>query len=258
MKYLALKIEYDGTNYAGWQQQPNAPTVQEALLNAARALNAQGLKIDGAGRTDSGVHAAGQVASAPIGDDFHIPENKIKPAFNSVLPHDIRICSAKILNKPFHARFDAYAREYSYRLGRSVGVFDRLYVSRYMLPYSPDKLEESAEFFIGGHNFMAFSKNNPDTPNHVCTIEKCVWKLDAASNRSSGIQKLEIKADRFLYGMVRAIVGAMLDYSRGRRCYDDIIRSLNSPRGFAVSPLAPPQGLVFEKAFYDESFGLDF
>ena len=130
-KTLAMILEYDGTNFSGWQIQPNARTIQQEIENAMKVLTGRDISIIGAGRTDSGVHANGMVAHAKIDDDFPIPENKLAIAINSRLPADVRIKKAKFFEIPFHARFDAVAREYSYAITTEETVFNRFFQTYY-------------------------------------------------------------------------------------------------------------------------------
>ena len=167
MNILILKIEYDGTNYGGWQIQPNAPSIQEEIEKVLHKLNGSHIGIVGAGRTDAGVHARGQVAHAKLGTKFPVPEKKIPYVLNSKLPDDIRIVEAQIVNFDFHARFDAIAREYSYTINSNNSVFDRLFSTliKYKIDYA--KLKKSADIFVGKHDFTTFSKHNPDTKNYI-------------------------------------------------------------------------------------------
>jgi tRNA pseudouridine38-40 synthase len=247
IRTLALKIEYDGTRYGGWQIQPNTISIQSEIKSALKKLTDFEFIVTGAGRTDAGVHARGQVASIRIDNNFHIPESKISLAINSVLPEDIKIICAKIINNDFHARFDAIAREYSYFIHLKEDVFKRNYSLLYKYPFDFNILRESAEVFTGEHNFTTFSKFNSSTVNYVCNVEIAKWdKINDFSYRFT------IKSDRFVYGMVRAIVGAMLDASRGKRTINDLRDTLLKCDRSYISPLAQPHGLFLEKIYYPE------
>jgi tRNA pseudouridine38-40 synthase len=211
LRTLVLVIEYDGTDFSGWQIQPNARTVQESIEQALIKLTGQNLRIIGAGRTDAGVHARGQVAHSIINEEFTIPIHKIAIAINSVLPKDIRIAKANLLNKKFHARFDAIAREYSYTLSTKESVFTRHFSTYFKYPIDFQKLSEVCEVFIGKYDYTTFSKFNSSTHSYICNVEKCYWEeLDKSRYR------LHIKADRFVYGMVRALTGTMLEFACSR------------------------------------------
>ncbi|MDQ1267042.1 MAG: tRNA pseudouridine38-40 synthase [Bacteroidota bacterium] len=246
---LILRIEYDGTEYAGWQYQKNAPTVQEAIENTLEKLCGFRYSITGAGRTDAGVHARGQVASVVLNEHFTIPEDKIQIALNSNLPKDIRINSAMIANFPFHARFDAIAREYIYFLALRESVFDRRFTYFYPYPFAIEKLLASAAIFKGKHDFTTFSKFNPDTPNSECNVKISRWK-----RKSKNLLEYRIKADRFIYGMVRSIVGVMFDAARGKRSKEEIKKALDTKDRSFASPHAPACGLTLEKVYYGKYF----
>jgi tRNA pseudouridine38-40 synthase len=248
MRTLVLLIEYDGTNFSGWQIQPNARTVQETIEQSLNKLTEQKYNIIGAGRTDAGVHARGQVAHALIDNKFSIPDTKIAIALNSRLPKDIRIRAARIIDRDFHARFDAIAREYSYTISLRESVFTRHFTTYFRYPLDFHKLNETAECFIGKHDFTTFSKLNDSTRSYVCDIEKCFWQeIDGLSYR------LSIKADRFVYGMVRCLTGAMLEYAGGRMTLNEIKVALSKRDRSLCPALAAPQGLILEKVYYDES-----
>jgi tRNA pseudouridine38-40 synthase len=245
MTTLILKIEYDGTIYGGWQFQPNAPSVQEEIEKVLTELAGNKIGIVGAGRTDAGVHARGQVAHAKLENKFPIPEKKIPYVLNSKLPDDIRIVDTSIVNYDFHARFDAIAREYSYTITTNQSVFNRFFATliRYKLDY--DLLEKSAQIFVGKHDFTTFSKNNSETKDYICNVKKCKWKQ--ISNDS---WRLQIRADRFVYGMVRSVVGAMIDIARGKRTIKEVKQALKDCDRSKSSPLAQAKGLVLEKIIY--------
>jgi len=248
---LALIIEYDGTNFSGWQIQPNSRTVQETIELALQKLTGKDIRIIGAGRTDSGVHAKGQVAHAIVGKEFTIPSDKIAIAINSVLPKDIRIQKAKIFVKEFHARFDAVAREYSYTLTTKESVFLRHFTTYYKYPLDFEKLSDVAALFLGNHDFTTFSKLNLSTKSYICNVEKCDWE-----KLNENCYQLHIKADRFVYGMVRALTGTMLEFAGSRITVDQIKDSFAAKNRSLCPALAEQQGLILEKVYYPEEFSL--
>lgn len=247
MKNLALLIEYDGTNLGGWQIQPNAPTVQDEIQQAIYELTQKHCILVGAGRTDAGVHSGGQVANTLVDDDFPIPEEKIAIALNTKLPRDIRIIKAAYVHPDFHARFDAKAREYEYYFHTKETVFLNRFSTYYKYPLDIDELINSAKLFVGEHDFTSFSKLNTSTKSYVCKVEKCRWK-----QIEPGRFRMIIKADRFVYGMVRALVGSMLDTASGRLFISDLIYGLNNPNRENFARLAPPQGLILKKVYYKD------
>lgn len=248
---LVLKIEYDGTNYGGWQIQQNKITIQETIQSAFNKLAGFEINLIGAGRTDAGVHARGMIAHAVLEDSLKIPDTNLPKVINSYLPSDIRILNSKITESKFHARYNAIAREYSY----SIHSVDSVLINRFstLVNYKINnkKIFDSAKLFAGKHDFTAFSKNNPDTKSYICNVEKCKW--EQISNEQ---MRLTIKADRFVYGMVRSIVGAMLDVARGKKSISEIRQALNKAERTDISSLAKPNGLILEKIYYPKD--LDF
>ena len=246
MLSIACLVEYDGTNYAGWQIQNNAITIQGELQKSWEKLTNSNVNFIGAGRTDAGVHSIGQVASAKI-SDISIPENKVAIVINSVLPKDIKLHNAKYLDFPFHPRFDAIAREYNYYIGKNISVFKRNYISELKYNIDENKLFEIASIFLGNHNFTTFSKINEDIKNNNCIISKSEWE-----KLPDCIYKYTIVSNHFLYGMVRAIVGAMIDYARGKRSLEDILQSFAKDDRALASGFAPARGLFLKRIYYNQ------
>jgi tRNA pseudouridine38-40 synthase len=244
MPNIALLIEYDGTNYAGWQFQPNAISIQEVIEKTLQNLYNTKVSIISAGRTDAGVHSYGQVANFKI-ENNPIPIEKIPKAINSLLNPDIRVLNANYVPDDFNARYSAIAREYIYKISTKYSVFERNYC--HCVPYKIDidKLFEIAPIFLGLHNFTSFSKNNPDTKSYICNVEKSVWeKIDDYH------YYFTIKANRFVYGMVRTIIGTMIDYARGYKLKEMIVAALDNLSRNNISALAPASGLYLNKIYY--------
>ncbi len=252
MQTIILSIEYDGTNYAGWQIQPNVRTVQQEIINSLFKISKNHCNLIGAGRTDAGVHAASQMAHF-VCKEFPIPERKIALAINSKLSKDVFIKNAWIVNEPFHSRYDAIAREYKYRISGKYDVFKRF--NTYYVPYkiNLNSLNSSADIFLGKHDFSTFSKLHSNVDNYICHVEKCEWqKLDEYE------YELTIKANRFLYGMVRAIAGIMLDVARGKKNIDEVKNALLLQNRSLASPLAAAHGLTLNKIYYPPKFDFIF
>ncbi len=204
MRNIKLVLEYDGTNYHGWQTQPNLPTVQRTVEDALTRLTNSTIRIVGAGRTDAGVHAEGQVAN--FHTESQIPIVAFKKGLNTLLPHDIVVCSADEVSMDFHARFSALRRRYRYTL------LNRTYPSallRYNAFFHPtdidiDSIDAICKSIVGQWDFSSFQKTGSDRLNPVCEIfEALCYKIDE-------LVYIEIEADSFLRGMVRAIVGTVL------------------------------------------------
>ncbi len=248
---LLLRLEYDGTRYAGWQHQPHGLTIQAVLEEALKRLTGHSLRAVAAGRTDAGVHARGQVVHIRVPPSWRIPEERIPPALNSLLPEDIRVRRAQLTDRPIHARYDACARAYSYTITRIPSVFGRHFRWYVPFPFDPELLSEAAEVFLGRHDFTTFSKHQPQARSYFCTVFESRWE-----QLCSGSWRFHIRADRFVYGMVRALVGAMLQVARRRRTVDDLRYALAARDRRYASALAPPHGLVLERVFYPEELGV--
>lgn len=250
MRTLLLRVEYDGTNFGGWQFQLNASSIQGELEKAWRNLTRLDTRIVGAGRTDAGVHSRGQIAHVKLPDDFRIPDHKIALAMNSRLPKSIRITATQITDQDIQARFDAISREYSYTISTDQSVFNRHFAWHVNYKFDHELLAQAATAFLGKHNFTTFSKNNVDTKSYLCDLQICSW-----TEIDNGL-RLRIQADRFVYGMVRALVGTMMDVATHKRTISNIIESLHLADRSLGSTLAPPQGLVLEKIGYQSELNV--
>ncbi len=242
---LALLIEYDGTDYVGWQNQPNGVAVQSVMEGAVAMVYGVPVPVVGSGRTDAGVHARGQVAHVDLpARANNIPPDKIAIALNTQLPRDVRIRAARLLEAPFHARFDAVWREYEYNIAREHSVFMRRYAWWPELPYREELLSEAASVFIGQHDFTTFSKLNEDTHNYACSVSVC------AVEEKGDRLVVRIRADRFVYGMCRSIVGAMMSVARGRRTIQDLADALIARDRSRQEVHAPAHGLTLARIGY--------
>lgn len=204
MRNIKLVLEYDGTHYHGWQTQPNLPTVQDTVEEALTQLTKTPIQIIGAGRTDTGVHAEGQVAN--FHTDSSIPQIAFQKGLNTILPRDIVVCSATEVDLDFHARFSATSRRYRYTIMNRSYPSALLRHTCYFFPTVIDVQSTDAicQSILGRRDFSAFQKTGSDRLNPVCEIfEARCWKVDE-------YVYFEIEADSFLRGMVRAIVGTIL------------------------------------------------
>ena len=204
MRNIKLVLEYDGTNYHGWQTQPNLPTIQGTIEDTLAKLTKTPIQIIGAGRTDTGVHAEGQVANFQT--DAQMPVVAFQKGLNAMLPRDIVVCSATEVSPEFHSRFSATRRRYRYT------ILNREYpaaLSRqtsYFFPTAIDvpRANDLCQVLVGKHDFSSFQKTGSDRINPICEIyEISCWKKEP-------YVYFEIEADAFLRGMVRAIVGTLL------------------------------------------------
>ncbi len=237
-------MEYDGENYAGFQIQPNALTVQECTEKALSDLFGVATKITASGRTDSGVSARGQVIH--FDSDTEIAEDKIPFALKSFLPNDIAIISCAKVNDEFHARFSAKAKTYSYQI--CITKINRpLYKKHYQYPYNIDlDLLNAALLKIKGkHNFKAFMSSGSDISN----FEREIYDIELIKTANDCF-KIKITANGFLYNMVRIIVGTALDIARGKIDIANLDKMFESGDRNLCGHTAPPEPLTLEEVFY--------
>lgn len=244
MRKIKLIIEYDGSSYNGWQFQKNAPSVQEALSRAIKKLTGEDILPDGAGRTDGGVHAYGQVASFYTAS--RIPAEKFTPALNTYLPEDISIVSSEEADDKFHARFSAKGKHYRYiiinRPQRSAIWAKRAWHIREKLDF--DAMREAACLILGHHNFRAFCASGHNVKTFDRTVFHSEWRKDG------DLYIYDIKGDGFLYNMVRIMVGTMADIGKGRLTPDIITEAIRSGDRNLLGVTAPPYGLYLMEVYY--------
>lgn len=242
MKRILIKIAYDGTNFHGWQKQKGMRTVQDEIEKAVlHAFKIQS-EVFASGRTDAGVHALGQMAHFDIYDTC--PTKKIKTILNRVLPPDIQILSAKRVDSNFHARFDAKAKTYLYRI--CTGEKNCFLANRFLFvnDLNLQKLKEISEIFVGKHNFKGFCCKETSATNFIREI----YSINITNKRKN--IDIEITGNGFLMNMVRILVGSMLDYSLGKLSKDKIINALiNGDRSLSGRTL-PPQALYLKNVKY--------
>jgi tRNA pseudouridine38-40 synthase len=249
-RVLQLVLHYDGTDFAGWQVQRAERTVQGVIEAALARLNEHPVRIAGAGRTDAGVHARGQVASVRL--PLHWSAEKLKRVLNEQLPDDVWVEQVHEMQSGFHARYSATDRRYSYAVGldeMAHSPFRRRW--EYALPRKERALDREAlnwcaERMMGMHRFLGFAVRGtaPATDDHRCDIRRCKWR------ETPGGIALDIEANRFLHHMVRFLVGTMLDVADGRRAREEFTQLLEATTNDEVSPPAPPQGLCLEHVTY--------
>lgn len=236
VRRIAFGIMYDGTDFSGWQRQPNGRSVQEELERMlGRLAGDTPVTVVGAGRTDAGVHAHGQVAHADIATRHDDAE--LLHALSRMAPVDIAVPWLRTVSAEFHARFKACARSYRYTIITRPDPFRARYAWLLERPMERERLRGAADELLGEHDFTALSKHNPDTPNPICTVKRAEWSID------DDALTFTITADRFLYGMVRLLVGIQADIALGRREPGSIAAALESRDRNRQSPSAPAAGL---------------
>lgn len=246
MRNIKLTIEYDGTNYAGWQIQNShrSKTIQEVIEKTLRKILQEKIKIIGSGRTDAGVHALGQVANFKT--NSKIPLEKIQQALNSLLPDDIVIVKVDEAGPDFHARFDAKSKLYRYLIvNRNYpSAFLRKQSYFYPYPLDVDLMRREAKCLVGRHDFRSFQASDKIGRSSIRTVKQIKIK------NSKGMITIDIEADGFLYNMVRNIVGTLVEVGRGRFSAGSTKRILSLKDRRKAGPTAPACGLCLIKVNY--------
>ena len=244
-----IYLSYDGSNYHGWQVQPNAPTVQEKLESALSLLMRTPISVTGAGRTDTGVNASTMVAHADFSEEIDCKQ--IAYRLNKILPPDIAIHYIRRVKDSAHARFDATSRRYRYYVSTAKNPFNRRYTCRLTGEIDFDAMNEAAAVLPEYTDFTSFSKLHTDTKTNNCKIAYARW-----SRLSADEWVFEIEADRFLRNMVRAIVGTLLMIGRGKIAKEQIREIIEKKLRSEAGDSAPAQALFLEEVKYPEDIFL--
>ncbi|HTK83236.1 MAG TPA: tRNA pseudouridine(38-40) synthase TruA [Bacteroidota bacterium] len=242
MRNIRLIVEYDGTNYCGWQRQENGPTIQGEVEAALAKIFQEQITINGAGRTDAGVHARGQVANFRA--DIQMAPAAILRALNGLLPPDIVIRAADEVSFDFHARYSARERSYSYSISRKPSALNRHFTWELNYDLKVDPMRWAAASIVGTHDFESFCKANSDVEHHRCTVLAARWDENVDE------LKFSIRADRFLHGMVRALVGTMVNVGRSYTPLEEFVRILEKKNRSEAGQAAPAKGLMLEEVVY--------
>lgn len=251
MRNIKLILEYDGTNYHGWQKQPKLPTIQQTVEEALTQLTKTPMQIVGAGRTDTGVHAEGQVAN--FFTELSIPIIAFQKGLNTFLPRDIVVTDVDEVSTDFHARFSAESRRYRYTiLNREYpSALRRLTAYLYVTPIDVDSLHAICRNILGKWDFSSFQKTGSDRLNPVCEVfEAGCYKIDE-------YVYIEIEADSFLRGMVRALVGTALKcMKKADRDVDEagaLFKNILEIKDRSMAgPSAPAHGLALISVKYND------
>jgi tRNA pseudouridine38-40 synthase len=249
MPTVKLILEYDGSRYAGWQRQPDQPTIQEAVETALFQLTQETVSVIGAGRTDAGVHALGQVASFRI-ERTWTPREWMR-GLNARLPEDIAVRSVAMVSDDFHARYAALGKLYEYRiLNRPERpALDRAYLWHVHKPLDPSAMERAAAYLTGSHDFSSFEGTLTDNEDPVCDLRQ----LSVA--REGDLIRIRAYADRFLKHMVRAVVGTLVEVGHAKRAPESLKTILAAKDRTAAGRTAPPHGLFLVRVDYDAEEG---
>lgn len=245
MRTIKLVVQYDGSDYVGWQRQGRGISVQGLIEEALEQIDGAPVTLHGAGRTDAGVHAVGQVATARIASP--IEDWQLHRALNAHLPRTIRVTELTTVPDDFHARFSATGKTYEYRIwnGRIMPPFIRQYAWHVIEPLNLALMQEASRAIPGERDFAAF--RSARSLNHTTVRE-----ITSAHWRTEGEQTLvfEIAGKGFLRYMVRSLVGTIVEIGRGQRPVDDIGRLLAAPDRAQAGRTAPARGLFLMKVDY--------
>lgn len=244
MRNIKLTISYEGTNYSGWQIQPNGSTIQEELEKAIEEVFGKRHRVHGAGRTDTGVHAKGQVAHFKTVQT--IPVQNIQAAFNSVLPPDIAIIKAEEVSTDFHSRFDARKKLYNYYFLniRNRDPFSEKYSWRVPYKLNLSLMKKEAAFLVGRHDFKSFQASDKRERSSV----RKIYHANIKKNGSMII--FDIEGEGFLYNMVRNIAGTLIDIGRGYLPPGSMKKIMRGKDRTLAGPTAPAKGLFLMEVKY--------
>lgn len=245
MKNIKITIQYDGTNYAGWQSQKNANTIQVTLEKAIKKVTGERVNLIGSGRTDAGVHSLGQVAN--FRTNSNIPIERYRNALNNNLPDDIRIIRAEEVSYDFHARFNALSKRYRYVIHNSpvLNPINRNYSYHIFKNLDLEEMKASLDYLIGSHDFQSFMASKSKIHTGIRTISN----IEIISKEE--VIEIVFEGKSFLRHMIRIIVGTLIFIGHGKIRKEDVPRILESKNRRKAGPTAPAQGLFLERVYYD-------
>ncbi|HUI05887.1 MAG TPA: tRNA pseudouridine(38-40) synthase TruA [Verrucomicrobiae bacterium] len=241
-KHFKLTVAYDGTNYGGWQLQPNTVTIQGLLETALKKIAGKRVVVHGSGRTDAGVHARAQVASCRLITHHRPPV--LRRALNANLPEDVRVLRVQEVTARFHARFSARAKDYRYQIdcGIVADPFRRMYAWHHPRPLNLIAMRRAARLLVGRHDFTALSAKSERTPVRM------VKRLTIT--KQGNLVTITVAADGFLYKMVRSIVGALVKVGEGKLTVEELRDVLRRKKRVALIETAPAKGLFLWEVWY--------
>lgn len=246
MRRIRTIIAYDGTDYVGWQTQPNGVAIQKVVEKAILEVTGEPTSLQGSGRTDSGVHARAQVAH--FDTTARMAADKFAVALNTHLPADIRVLFSEEVDPEFHARFSAKEKQYRYfvQIGPHADVFARRYALHAYMPLDLGLMNEAAALVEGTHDFSAFMSTGREVESAVRTVSLSQWE------KQGKFLIYTVQGNGFLYNMVRILVGTMVGMGSGRIPADSMEKALTSLSRKDAGPTAPPHGLVLWRVKYPD------
>lgn len=246
MRYL-ITFSYDGSNYYGYQRQPNKKTIQEEVENVLTKINGnQKVVINATGRTDAGVHALNQKAHFDLNKE--IDTSLLKRSLNKMLPEDIYIKKVEIVSDDFHARFDVKAKEYIYKINLGeYNPLDKDYVYQYNKRLDVSEMERALKYLEGEHNFKSFTKASDEKEDYKRTIIRATLERNPKNVNELIISLI---GTGFMRYMVRNIVGLLIEIGEGKRKSEDVFKILAAEDRTSAGKTAPPNGLYLNDIFY--------
>jgi len=267
VRWLKLTVSYDGRAYAGWQIQPDKPTVQGVFESTWQKLTQEFVHVTAAGRTDAGVHALGQVVG--VATETRLANEDLQRGMNALLPDDIAVVAIEDAREGFHATYEATGKRYRYRIhnARSPSVFDRHYAWHYPHSLDAKAMDAAGQTLVGRHDFSSFESAGSERPDSIRTITELTVargehvgeflrnSKSAVSERLPHVQlsnliTIDVAGDGFLYNMVRAIVGTLIEVGRGTRDADWLAEVLAARDRRQAGQTAPPHGLFLVSVDY--------
>ena len=247
---LKLVLEYDGTDFHGWQIQPNCRSVQGVVEEKLGQMLGEPIRLIGAGRTDAGVHAVGQVAN--FHTEVSIAPRDIQRGLNRFVPKDVVVRAAESVSDRFHARFDAWSRIYTYRITTRRRAVGGKYA--WFVPYRMNaaRMGRAAEAFVGRRCFASFCNDASERPGYTCDVKSCSLAVHGED------LIFEVNSNRFLRGMVRTMVGTLVDVGRGKLDETEVMDILEARDRRSSGLTAPAQGLCLIKVCYDSESDMPF
>lgn len=238
-----LTVEYDGTDFHGWQFQPNLRTVQGEIERALNLLFPDASRLTPAGRTDSGVHAKAMVTNFKSMKEVDVVHLKYR--LNAMTGHDIVVHDIEIVPEEFNSRWSATGREYEYRIAKDFVAIERRHVYIYRKELDIELMQQAIEHILGPHNFSGFSLFNPKEKHYLCRVEFASWR------EVENEYRFHIKANRFLHGMVRILVGTSIKVGRKAITPDEFKQIMDTQNRVSAGWKVPAHGLCLLRVYYD-------
>jgi tRNA pseudouridine38-40 synthase len=249
MRNFKIALEFDGTDFHGWQRQPGLRTVQGVIEEGIAAVFRKQVVVNGAGRTDAGVHAFGQAGSFAL--DTELTESQIWKALSSKMPEDVSIRGIEEKDPSFHARFSAISRRYTYFVRTEPTAIWRRYTHVVNYPLDSDSMQQAVQYLIGERDFASFTPARSQDAPTSCNL------MEAGVTDEDELIAFSFEADHFLHHMVRIIVGTLIEVGRSRIRPEQIKTILCKKDRTAAGPTAPPSGLFLMGVGYPDEFDLD-